>query len=529
MDEGVLMEPDGPVIKSVTEVAAEFWCELNASIPEWVAELEASPDELHNVENDVHHAMARGADRIVAGLISLTLQSESLQRQREASRKSFQYPLDRGRKRTVQVKLLGGLLIWVCSLYFQPRRQRLTKDSEKKPGIYLGAAELGIVGGASPGLLGRVARQAALCPSLEFAHQELTRSGVEIDKKSVRRIAYECGEKMLRLRKCWMDQWQAGKLPAGDELAGKRVSVQLDGGRTKIRKEMRPAKRKKPKTNEDGLLIEDTAGRSKKRPQKEYDTDWREPKLMTIFVHDENGKMDREFKATIDATFLGPDAAAELIAMHLHRLGAARAASITFCADGAPWIWDRVPQIVEKAQLKDVRIHEVLDNYHAAHHISQALKSLGLGDQERMPLYRDHRTRLRNGQWRRVVEELKELAAAHPDDSKVYTDIAYLEKHGTAGRLRYVQFQKQGIPLGSGAVESRIRQVINQRMKNNSTFWKEENAEKMLQLRAHVISDRWDEQLLEIRILQRQDARTDWRWDPQPMRFDDEANCTTAL
>ena len=40
-------------------------------------------------------------------------------------------------------------------------------------------------------------------------------------------------------------------------------------------------------------------------------------KLVTIFVHDEHGKMDKKFLATIDATFEGPDALAELIAMHL--------------------------------------------------------------------------------------------------------------------------------------------------------------------------------------------------------------------
>ena len=32
--------------------------------------------------------------------------------------------------------------------------------------------------------------------------------------------------------------------------------------------------------------------------------------------------------------------------------------------------------------------------------------AIGMNDQERMPLYREHRTLLRNGQWRRVVEEL---------------------------------------------------------------------------------------------------------------------------
>ena len=56
--------------------------------------------------------------------------------------------------------------------------------------------------------------------------------------------------------------------------------------------------------------------------------------------------------------------------LHLHRLGAARAQSITFVADGGVWIWERIAAIVRLAKLDRVAIYEVLDCYHAAHHIS---------------------------------------------------------------------------------------------------------------------------------------------------------------
>jgi hypothetical protein len=54
--------------------------------------------------------------------------------------------------------------------------------------------------------------------------------------------------------------------------------------------------------------------------------------------------------------------------------------------------------------------------YHASHHISLALAAMGLNDKERMPLYRQHRTLLRNGQWRRVVQELSEIAQGDPEN-----------------------------------------------------------------------------------------------------------------
>jgi hypothetical protein len=304
------------------------------------------------------------------------------------------------------------------------------------------------------------------------------------------------------------------------------VSVQLDGGRTRIRGELRDVASVAETTDADGLPLENAPGRSRKRPRRTFDPDWREPKLLTIYVHDEQGRMVKHSQATVDGTFQGPDAAAELVALHLHRLGAARAQSITFVADGGVWIWDRIAAIVRLAKLDRVPIHEVLDCYHAAHHISLALAALGYEDKERRPLYREHRTLLRNGQWRRVVEELTELAGDAPEDSKVWTEIAYLQKHGAAGRLKYPTFRGLGLPLGSGAIESSIRRVVNMRLKGNAIYWREENAEAMLHIRALVLTNHWDDRLRELHQLQLHDARTQWHWKPQDMRS--QAECATG-
>jgi hypothetical protein len=388
---------------------------------------------------------------------------------------------------------------------------------EKVPGLHVELAQFGFGKGCSPALESRVSRQAALNPSLQFAQEELARDGLEMDVKTIARITYQCGSGLLALRTDELMRWRLGKLPAGKEFKGKRISVQIDGGRARIRGDLRPAAAEAEKTDEEGLPIENAPGRSKKRPRQTFDAEWREPKLVTIFVHDDNGRMEKQSRAVVDGTFLGPDAVAELVAMHLHRLGAAQAASVTFAADGAPWIWDRLPTIVRLAKLDGVPTHEVLDCCHAAHHISLALAALGQNDRERMPLYREHRTLLRNGQWRRVVEELTGLAEMDPENEDVLTEIAYLSKHGEAGRLQYPTFRKFGLPLGSGAIESGIRRVINLRLKNNGMFWREKHAEEMLQVRAQVISKRWDERVEAMRQYLRRNGQIDWEWEPQAM------------
>ncbi|MEK7992224.1 MAG: hypothetical protein AAB403_00315, partial [Planctomycetota bacterium] len=126
------------------------------------------------------------------------------------------------------------------------------------------------------------ARQAVLCPSLEFARQELLRGGLKLDVKAIRRITYQCGEGLLRLRRQELRLWREGKLPAGTELRGKRVTVQIDGGRMKIRGPLRPVTPQKEKTDKEGMVLENAPGRSRKRPARTYDAEWREPKLVTI-------------------------------------------------------------------------------------------------------------------------------------------------------------------------------------------------------------------------------------------------------
>ncbi len=42
----------------------------------------------------------------------------------------------------------------------------------------------------------------------------------------------------------------------------------------------------------------------------------------------------------------------DLLAYHLHRLGGASVESVTFLADGAPWIWDRLSWVCRRVELQ---------------------------------------------------------------------------------------------------------------------------------------------------------------------------------
>lgn len=512
---------EGEKIDSVGQMFGRFSGEVCSKMGAWQERLHRNPADLELLEQEVRSEFMRGADLMVAGLTAVVMASDELAASSERTRQSFEQPLSQGRKRSIQIRMLGGMVFWVSSLYCEPRKRVFRKQGDGARGVYIELEQFGFGKAISPGLESRVSRQAALCPSFELTQMELERDGVSLDVKTVRRIAQQCGENLLRLRTSELAQWRRGELASTDELAGQRVSVQIDGGRTKLRGPLRPqTPGNKDKTDAEGLFMENAPGRSKQQAARTFDGEWREPKLLTIFVHDENGRMTKKTQATMDGSFSGPDALAELTAMHLHRLGAAKAASITFVADGAVWIWDRIASILKQAGIPDsVPTHQVLDNCHAVHHVSKSLATLGLTQEERLPLYRELRSQLRNGQWRLVIEKLEGLVDSERtgENAAFETELNYLRKHGAAGRLSYTKFRGLGLPLGSGAIESSIRRVINQRLKSNGTFWLAEGAESMLQLRCLLITNRWDERIQSMRAYKRTRHIPDWKWAPADM------------
>ena len=58
--------------------------------------------------------------------------------------------------------------------------------------------------------------------------------------------------------------------------------------------------------------------------------------------------------------------------------------------------------------------------------------------------------------------------------------------------MGYARLKANHWPIGSGAVESAIRRVINLRPKGPCTFWRKENAEAILLLRCYWKAGRWN-------------------------------------
>jgi hypothetical protein len=374
--------------------------------------------------------------------------------------------------------------------------------------MYPELAVLGISDGSTPALVSLVGRQCALLPSYQIARRELAARGTALGIKVVHRIARQLGAAVLTCRQRDLQRWRDGTLTPGTELVGRRVAAQVDGGRTRVR-----------------TLIRKQKGRGKgKKQRRRYQVQWREPKLLIIFEIDERGRLKKKTQPWIDGTFAGPDEAMELLAFHLHRLGATRAKVVVFVSDGAPWIWERLDWVQRRVGLQARRVVRVLDWCHAVHNLSLALEALGLAADERQRLYGELRGWLHEGWWSLVLDELETRgrAAGHPKDLE--QPLAYLTKHGEAGHLEYKRLRRRGLPRGSGAVESAIRRVINLRLKGPGLLWEEDNAEGALVLRAAAVTERWDETMARVRADMGRDRRVAWRWVAPDMPAELNAN-----
>ncbi len=485
--------------------------EIERQVVDWRCRLAGSPMALGEVEGET---LAFG--RMIAGLLVATvLDGKEVQQavSAEAERVLREAPGKPGRRyyRTRRVVFLCGLVLTMACWYCAPRRKKegrgigrgQVRCGTEVAGLYPEWGAMGIREGASPQLQSEVARSAALLPSLAVAREELGRRGTELDVKVVLRVAREMGFQALAARKEDIERWRRGEVPVGDALCGKRVAVAFDGGRTRTR----VYKRK---------------GRKTKKGRHRYETPWREPKLLVIYILNEKGERDKAYASWVDGTMRGPDHLMELAVYHLHRLGAAKAAQLVFLGDGVDWIWDRVPVVAQKAGLAPGRWYQSVDVYHAAEHIARAVAACKKWSAEEQ---KKQRTRLMRklvaGEMDAVLRYLRTLKRGRRS-SAIQDEIGYLE--GRRDRMRYGDLRRKKLPIGSGAVESAIRRVINLRVKGAGMFWKEDNAEAMIYLRAQALTGRWEEMISRVQEHSRRTRDLNWKWEATPLSIKQAPN-----
>jgi hypothetical protein len=155
---------------------------------------------------------------------------------------------------------------------------------------------------------------------------------------------------------------------------------------------------------------------------------------------------------------------------------------VVILGDGAAWIWHLA------AEHFGERI-EIIDYYHATEHIwtlAHAFYGEGTAKATRWG-ERQCRRLLARGAGP-LLRTLRAIRRCPPAVAPVLRrERGYFRTN--AARLAYPTFRQQGLPIGSGAVESEAKRLVQQRMKRPGARWSAPGAQAVLNVRSRLLSN----------------------------------------
>jgi hypothetical protein len=209
---------------------------------------------------------------------------------------------------------------------------------------------------------------------------------------------------------------------------------------------------------------------------------WREVKLCTIYRQEHHGKTGSRgmlSQARYVAEMGNTEKFRDAITEALTRERAWEARKTAWLGDGAPCNWTLAEEVLPAAI-------QILDWGHAIEHATTCAKEV-LGEQEAGLI----------DIWQRTVENL--LAESRLEEVLDQIEACRFLARGKArealgnlsryyqtnrGRMDYKRYRAEGLPIGSGAVESAHRHVLQHRMKLAGQHWDPGKATAMAKLRA---------------------------------------------
>lgn len=214
------------------------------------------------------------------------------------------------------------------------------------------------------------------------------------------------------------------------------------------------------------------------------DDGYKENKLARIFdanslkesvVEDRGGYIE----SSLYVTHLGTSTDfSDKLVPHLDRF-AHLGSNLVFISDGAVWLRQMMETKYPQATL-------ILDMFHVMEYIGQ-VGVAAFGQKKSTQWIENQRIFLFNSKIDRVVANIKKLKI---EEKLRETTYKYLESN--RNRMDYLGYRKRGLLIGSGAIESANRTVLQKRCKRSGQRWTISGAQRVLNLRACYMSGAWN-------------------------------------
>jgi len=153
--------------------------------------------------------------------------------------------------------------------------------------------------------------------------------------------------------------------------------------------------------------------------------------------------------------------------------------------DGAPWLWNL-------ADLHFGKAIQILDFYHASEHLGNISKHLYPEDEiSRKRFMKRLCENLWNGKFDEVISSLRSLKMRVKKKKELDNTISYFGNN--RHRMRYDEFRRLGLFVGSGVIEAGCKNLIGQRLKQSGMHWSVRGANSFIALRCCIESGNFED------------------------------------
>jgi hypothetical protein len=217
---------------------------------------------------------------------------------------------------------------------------------------------------------------------------------------------------------------------------------------------------------------------------------WRENKLGVVFSSDNirqwtdrHGERQHKIQKREYTSYIGGVSEfKKLLLACAVRNGYGSYKETVLIADGATWIRNMKEELFPDAQ-------QILDYYHLCENVYDFAKSIfSLNESKYRPWAKDICSALRKSETANVLNEIKPLARKSRDSSTV--DL-YGYILNNINHIDYAHYEQMGYFIGSGAIESGNKIVLQRRLKQAGMRWNTVTAQNMLTLAAKNASGLW--------------------------------------
>jgi len=208
---------------------------------------------------------------------------------------------------------------------------------------------------------------------------------------------------------------------------------------------------------------------------------WKEAKICLAHPH---GSKTLAYGGTLQGDV---DAAGQQVLACATQAGFGRGTPVHAVGDGAPWIADQI-----EAQF-GAQGSYLLDFYHVCEYLGAAAAPIADDDPARAAWMDEQKARLKTQQSDKVLQALQphlEKADIADSDAPVRQCYRYLSHR--QDQLNYQRAMVQGLPIGSGEIESAHRYIVQKRLKLPGAWWRAANADHMLALRLTRANRQWN-------------------------------------